>query len=190
MLKVKTSDGKEAEIPDNIKRSSKTIMNLLEDCPTDVIELPFTMVIWLYFIGFYQLEDTENRCYECEPLKKDELPKYQLDYLNKITHVFDPKFDYVFEGLIQIAQFLDNDEFFEYMCTFARHHNNLIEAKYNTEEEKLQAIRDRYGFPNDLTPEEIAEIKEQNKYIIETDSDGKVPECCQKSPWKPNVANT
>lgn len=152
-LKLQSSDGKEVEVAVDVACMSTLIKNMVEDSGTDeAIPLPNVKSEILEKVIEYCKHHKDNPPEEiAKPLKTSNLEEVVSQWDAAFVDVEQDK---LFE-LILAANYLDIKSLLDLTCAKVA---SMIKGK--TPEE----IRKQFNIVNDFTPEEEAQVREENKW--------------------------
>ncbi|KAL7228680.1 hypothetical protein ACSBR2_007395 [Camellia fascicularis] len=147
MLILRSSDGEEFAIQENIAVKSTTIKNMVEGgCVSNVIPVPNVDAKTLAMVIEYCKKHAEIEAEEAA----SELKKFNSEFLDKGQQVL--------YDLIMAANFLDVKELLEAVCQKVA---DMIKGK------KPDQIRKIFNIKNDFTPEEEEENRKENSWAFE-----------------------
>eukprot|EP00052_Salpingoeca_macrocollata_P000410 m.20143 g.20143 ORF g.20143 m.20143 type:complete len:164 (+) comp10497_c0_seq1:95-586(+) len=154
LLKLKSSDGKEFEVPESVAKMSVTIRNLQEDLGDDVEDTPIPVPN----VNSTILQKVIQFCTE----HKDDPPlseEQELERRNEEITGWDADFVKVDQNtlfdMILAANFLDIKPMLDLTCKSVA---NMIRGK------SPEDIRKHFGIKNDFTPEEEDQIRRENEW--------------------------
>lgn len=139
---------------------AKTMLNELEDDEIPEVPLPNVSGKILEKVIQYCEHYIEEPMTEIEqPLKSSNLAKliqkFYFDYINNNT-------DDELAELCTAANYLDNKPLLMLSCAQVA---SFIQGK------TVEQIRERFGIPNDFTPEEEAKVREENAWVENVEDD-------------------
>ncbi|XP_028083538.1 SKP1-like protein 1A [Camellia sinensis] len=147
MLILRSSDGEEFAIQENIAVKSTTIKNMVEGgCVSNVIPVPNVDAKTLAMVIEYCKKHAETDAEEAT----SELKKFNSEFLDNGQQVL--------YDLIMAANFLDVKELLEAVCQKVA---DMIKGKTPDQ------IRKIFNIKNDFTPEEEEENRKENSWAFE-----------------------
>jgi len=152
MITLRSSDGEEFEIEENVAKESQTIKHMIEDdCAESVIPLPNVNSKILSKVIEYSKKHVESSSSKSDEKTADEeLKAWDADFV-KVDQptLFD---------LILAANYLNIKSLLDLTCQTVA---DMIKGK--TPEE----IRKTFNIKNDFTPEEEEEVRRENQWAFE-----------------------
>jgi len=152
MITLRSSDGEEFEIEENVAKESQTIKHMIEDdCAESVIPLPNVNSKILSKVIEYSKKHVEpSPSKSDEKTADEELKAWDADFV-KVDQptLFD---------LILAANYLNIKSLLDLTCQTVA---DMIKGK--TPEE----IRKTFNIKNDFTPEEEEEVRRENQWAFE-----------------------
>jgi S-phase kinase-associated protein 1 len=159
-VKVITEEGTEVELSEPIARMSKLISSVIDDREEgeedEAVPIPSVSSATLDKVIEFCTQYLQDPLPEIEkPLKTNKLsdvvPEFYGNYIESLE--IEPLYQ-----LILAANYLDIKELLELSCAQVAAH---MRGK------TIQEIRDLFNIENDFTPEEEAQIKEENRWAEE-----------------------
>ena len=155
IITVIPEEGEEIQIAEKIAKQSKLIQSMIDDNPDEPVPLPNVKKdILLKAVSFIE-KHIEDPLPEIEkPLKTNRLadvvPEFYGDFVNvEVETLYQ---------LILAANYLDVKDLLELCCAQVA---ALMRGK------TIEEIRELFHIENDFTPEEEAQIKEENRWAEE-----------------------
>jgi len=152
MITLRSSDGEEFEIEENVAKESQTIKHMIEDdCAESVIPLPNVNSKILSKVIEYSKKHVDSSSSKSDDKTADEeLKAWDADFV-KVDQatLFD---------LILAANYLNIKTLLDLTCQTVA---DMIKGK--TPEE----IRKTFNIKNDFTPEEEEEVRRENQWAFE-----------------------
>ena len=148
-------EGEEMQIPEKVAKMSTLITSMIDDAPDEPVPLPNVKKdILLKAVEFceHHLEDPLPEIEK--PLKTNKLADVVPDFYGKFVEI-DVE---VLYQLILAANYLDVKDLLELCCAQVA---ALMRGK------TIEEIRELFHIENDFTPEEEAQIKEENRWAEE-----------------------